>query len=235
MKSKLTPLSKFIIVLIVISGLVFVVYKTNLINYIAPKGNGPDEGKAKSGKVITIGVVTWGGYAGGEYFNEGFKPTEESRFFKDYGFMVDFKLLDDFNDCRNAWKSGNIDLMWATVDAFTTEMNGLKEFEPQVIFQADWSRGGDAVVVNRGIKNVADLKGKKIAFAEMTPSHTFLLWLLEAGNLEYADIVPVKVANAIDAADLFKKGQVDAAVVWSPDDADCVSKVSGARVLQSTK
>jgi NitT/TauT family transport system substrate-binding protein len=50
----------------------------------------------------------------------------------------------------------------------------------------------------------------------MTPSHTFLLWLLEAGNLTYDDIMPVKVANAIDAADLFKKGQVDAAVVWSP-------------------
>ena len=61
----------------------------------------------------------------------------------------------------------------------------------------------------------------------MTPSHTFLLWLFEAGNLQYSDIEPVKVANAIDAADIFKKGQVDAAVVWSPDDADCVAKVAG--------
>ncbi|MFN8206128.1 MAG: phosphate ABC transporter substrate-binding/OmpA family protein [Bacteroidales bacterium] len=235
MKSKLTPLSKFVIVLLIIAGLVLLVYKTNLIQYIAPKGSGPADSGMKGEKVLTIGVVTWGGYAGGEYFNEGFKASKESRFYKDYGFMVDFKLLDDFNDCRNAWKSGNIDLMWATVDAFTTEMNGLKEFEPQVIFQADWSRGGDAVVVTRNIKNVTDLKGKKVAFAEMTPSHTFLLWLLEAGNLEYADITPVKVANAIDAADLFKKGQVEAAVVWSPDDADCVAKVSGARVLQSTK
>ncbi|NJO87742.1 MAG: OmpA family protein [Chloroflexia bacterium] len=105
----------------------------------------------------------------------------------------------------------------------------------QVIFQADWSRGGDAVVVRRGINKVSDLKGKKIAYAEMTPSHTFLLWLLEAGSLKISDIEPVKVASAIDAADIFKKGQVDAAVVWSPDDADCVAKVTGAKILQNTK
>jgi NitT/TauT family transport system substrate-binding protein len=235
MKTKLTPLSKFLLVVVIIGGLVFLLYKTNLINVIAPKGSTGSSDNLKGEKVIRIGVVTWGGYAGGEYFNEGFAANKESRFYKDYGFLVEFKLLDDFNDCRSAWKSDNIDLMWATADAFTTEINGLKEFEPQIIFQADWSRGGDAVVVTRNIKSVADLKGKKIAFAEMTPSHTFLLWLLDAGNLTYSDINPVKVANAIDAADLFKKGQVDAAVVWSPDDADCVSKISGSRVLQSTR
>ncbi len=236
MKTKLTPLSKFLIVLVILGGIAFLLYKTNIISVIAPKGSDKGVlGDMKGEKVIRIGVVTWGGYAGGQLFNEGFTASKESRFYKDYGFMVDFKLLEDLNDCRNAWKSDNIDLMWATVDAFTTEVSGFKEYEPQIVFQSDWSRGGDAVVVTRTIKNVADLKGKKVAFAEMTPSHTFLLWMLEAGNLSYTDINAVKVANAIDAADLFKKGQVDAAVVWSPDDADCISKVPGSRVLQSTR
>jgi len=234
MKTKLTPLSKLLIVIVILGGIAFLLYKTNLLDVIAPKSKNTTTGTAND-KTIRIGVVSWGGYAGGQYFNEGFTASEESRFFKEYGITVEFKLLDDFNDCRSAWKSDNIDLMWATIDAFTTEVAGLEEFQPQVIFQSDWSRGGDAVVVNRTIKNVADLKGKKVAFAEMTPSHTFLLWLLEAGNLTYDDIEAVKVANAIDAADLFKKGQVDAAVVWSPDDADCISKIAGSKVMQSTK
>jgi NitT/TauT family transport system substrate-binding protein len=185
--------------------------------------------------VIKVGVVTWGGYAGGQYFNRGFKPNSNSQFLKNYGFNVEFLVLDDFNASRDAWKSGKVDLLWATIDAFTTEVNGLQEFNPKVVFQSDWSRGGDAIVVRRGINSVSDLKGKTVAFAEMTPSHTFLLWLLEAGNLKYNDIQAKIVPSAIDAADLFKKGQVDAAVVWSPDDADCVSKVSGSKVLQSTK
>lgn len=243
-KTKLTTFSKILIAAAILVALFFLITKTPLRNYIIPDENSNNEAnnnkdnekdKDKKVKTIKIGVVTWGGYAGGQYFNEGFKANEKSRFFKEYGFKVEFKVLDDFNDSRNAWKAGKVDLLWATIDAFTTEVQGLKDYNPQVIFQADWSRGGDAIVVRRGIENVSDLKGKKVAFAEMTPSHTFLLWLLDAGGLKYSDIKKVKVANAIDAADLFKKGAVDAAVVWSPDDADCVAKVTGSKILQNTK
>lgn len=186
-------------------------------------------------EVITISVPTWGGYAGAQYFNKGFKANKESRFYTEYGILVEFKLIDDIKDSRDAWKSKDVDLLWATADAFTTEAGGLSEFKPQIFFQCDWSRGGDAIVVRQGIKTVSDLKGKKIAVAPMSPSHTFLLNLFEAGEVSMKDVTIVQVANAIDAADLFKKGEVDAAVCWSPDDADCVAKVPGSKVLMNTK
>ncbi len=185
--------------------------------------------------VIKIGVVTWGGYAGGQYFNEGFKANRNSRFYKDYGFEVDFKVLDDFEASRQAFKNDDVNLLWATIDAFPTEVNGLKDFDPVVLFQADWSRGGDAIVARRGITKVSDLKGKKIAVAEYTPSQSFLLWLLDAGGLTSDDVDIVFQASAIDAAEVFKSQNVDAAVVWSPDDIACVEAVPGARVLESTK
>ncbi len=245
MKNKLTPFSKLLIVVLVVGGIAALVYYTPLKKYIIPDGSinnttdnnseEEDNNVSKGDKVIKIGVVTWGGYAGGQFFNEGFNANKQSRFYKKYGFMVEFKVLDDFNASRSAWKADEVDLLWATIDAFTTEVNGLKDFEPQVIMQSDWSRGGDAIVVRRGINKVSDLKGLKVAFAEMTPSHTFLLWLLDASNMKYSDIEVVKVASAIDAADMFKTGQVDAAVVWSPDDADCIKKVKGSKILQSTK
>ena len=125
--------------------------------------------------------------------------------------------------------------MWATIDAFPTEVNGLRDFDPVVLFQADWSRGGDAIVARRGITKVSDLKGKKIAVAEYTPSQSFLLWLLDAGGLTSDDVDIVFQASAIDAAEVFKSQNVDAAVVWSPDDIACVQAVPGARVLESTK
>jgi len=242
MKSKLTPLAKLLIVGVILGGLGFAVYKFK--DKIIPQGNnGNTTGSEQSGDIVKpdredvlkVGVVTWGGYAGGQYFNEGFKPNTASRYFKDYGFHVEFLVMDDFDASRAAFRSGDIDLLWATVDAFTTESNGFRNEEAQIIFQADWSRGGDAIVATREIKAVKDLKGKKIAFAEMTPSHTFLLWMLEAGNIQFSEITTVPVKSAIDAADLFKKGQVDAAIVWSPDDADCVAKVPGSKILQNTK
>jgi len=244
MKTKLTPFAKLLIVAVVLAAAGFAIKKFNLIDFSSvSSGNGnagteneyvPTDYSGKE-KVIRIGVVTWGGYAGGQYFNRGFKPNANSRFLKEYGFNVEFLVLDDFNASRDAWKSDKVDLLWATIDAFTTEVSGLQQYNPKVVFQADWSRGGDAVVVRRGINTVADLKGKTVAFAEMTPSHTFLLWLLEAGNLKPNDIQAKIVPSAIDAADLFKKGQVDAAVVWSPDDEDCVAKVPGSKILQNTK
>ena len=232
---KLTPFSKILIVAAIIGGVYYL-----LTQLRDPKVKDKIEqvtGNTKDGykDVINVGVVTWGGYAGGQYFNEGFKANTASRFYKDYGFKVNFEVIDDFDASRDAFKNGSIDLMWATIDAFPTEVEGLAQYQPQVVFQADWSRGGDAIVSTRGINKVSDLRGKKIAVAPMTPSHSFLIWLLEASDMTPRDVKIIEVPSAIDAADAFKSGTVDAAVVWSPDDADCVSKVAGSRVLESTK
>jgi len=239
---RLTPLSKILIVAAIIGGLYFLLMKLRdpevkeKIEEVT-KNSSTKNAKTKDGyrDVLNIGVVTWGGYAGGQYFNEGFEANTESRFYKDYGFQVNFEVIDDFDASRDAFKNGSIDLLWATIDAFPTEVEGLEKYQPQVVFQADWSRGGDAIVSRRGINKVSDLKGKKVAVAPMTPSHSFLIWLLDAGDLSTNDVQIVEVPSAIDAADAFKSGTVDAAVVWSPDDADCVSKVAGSRVLESTK
>lgn len=192
-------------------------------------------GSKPDANTIGVGVVTWGGYAGGQYFNEGFEANERSRFFKDYGFKVDFKILDDPTASRNAWKNDEVNLLWATVDALPTEMPGLADYDPVVVFQADWSRGGDAVVVRRGITSVGDLRGKQIAVAEMSPSHSFLIWMLGAAGMTTKDVRVVGVPSPVEAADAFKANNVDAAVVWSPFDEECVQKVPGSRVLQSTR
>jgi len=235
-KGKLTPFSKIIIVALILGG---IFYLLNMLRNpeVQETIKEVTEAKTKDGynDVINIGVVTWGGYAGGQYFNEGFKANAKSRFFKDYGFKVNFEVLDDFVASRDAFKNGSVDLLWATIDAFPTEVEGLAQYQPQVVFQADWSRGGDAIVARRGINKVSDLKGKKIAVAPMTPSHSFLIWLLEAGDMTTDDVTIVEMASAIDAADAFKSNVVDAAVVWSPDDVDCISKVAGSKILESTK
>ena len=164
---------------------------------------------------IHVCVVTWGGYAGGQYFNGGFKASKDSRYWDDYKILVDFPVIDDFNASRLAYKSGECNLMWQTADALSTEVGNLINagFHPVVAFQSDWSRGGDAVVVVRGINSFNELRGKRVAVAFGTPSHTFLLRMLQAANMSLKDITVVEVASAIDAATAFKAGRVDAAVV----------------------
>lgn len=195
-------------------------------------------GDAKSGDAIKIGVVTWPGYAAGQYMNNGFAANTDCRFFKDYGIQVEFVVIDDFLASRKAFENGEVDLLWCTVDALPTELgiSGTMAMQsPKFIFQADWSRGGDAIVARQGIETVADLKGKTIAVAEGTPSHSFLIELLKTNSLNLEDVQVQFVADAIQAANLFKQQAVDAAVVWSPDDIDCMNKVTGAKILSNTK
>ncbi len=246
MATRLTSLSKFLITLLIVGGigggLYYLANKTELGKGLAKQNGQTDNNDSNTTSntssdpdAIKIGVVTWGGYVGGQYYNNGFKASEESRFYKDCGIKVEFKLIDDFNASREAFKADEVNLLWTTVDAFPTEAGSLKEFNPQIVLQADWSRGGDAIVVQRGINTVADLKGKKVAVAPMTPSHTFLLWMLEASGMKPTDITIVEAPSAIDAAAYFKANKVDAAVVWSPDDEDCIKSVKGAKILKNTK
>ena len=185
--------------------------------------------------LIRVGVVTWGGYAGGQYFNRGFNPNNDSRFLKEYGINVKFMVMDDFAASREAWKSDNVDLMWITADSFPTEVANLAAYDPKIVFQADWSRGGDAIVAMPGINSINDLRGKKIAVAPATPSQTFLMNALETAGIGYGELEIIKAPSAVEAAGYFKARQVDAAVVWSPDDEDCISNVPGATILTSTK
>lgn len=191
--------------------------------------------KVNKDDIIKIQAFTWGGYAGGQYFNEGFKHSEKSRFTKEYGLNVDFVLIDDFNVSRSAWKADEVHLLGTTADALPTEMAGLKEYNPQIVFQVDWSRGGDAIVAKKGIESVKDLKGKTIAVTPSTPSQTFLIWMLEEAGMSLDDIKIKEVPSAIDAATAFKSNQLDAAVVWAPDDEIIVRDVPGSTVLKSTK
>ncbi|MFN4081181.1 MAG: phosphate ABC transporter substrate-binding/OmpA family protein [Saprospiraceae bacterium] len=244
--AKLTSFSKFLITLLIIGGaylgIQYALKNTDAGKSLSEKaktdsggGSSLFGGGKKDKNTIGVGVVTWGGYAGGQYWNRGFEANTQSRFYQDHGFKVEFKVLDDPTASRNAWKNDEVQLLWATIDALPTEMSGLADYDPVVLFQADWSRGGDAIVSRRGINNVSDLRGKKVAVAELSPSHSFLIWLLNAGGMTLRDIQLVSVPSPIEAADAFKSNSVDAAVVWSPFDEECIQKVPGARILQSTR
>lgn len=246
--ARLTTFSKLLITILILLGVFFAFQYFTTGSFLPDRSEQSADGSyntntstpaksstSKGKRPIRIGVVTWGGYAGGQYFNEGFAASAQSRFKKEYGLDVEFVLNDDPTQSLQAWKNDEIDLHWYTIDAYPTLMPELERYEPVVLWQSDWSRGGDAIVVRRGINSVADLKGKTIAVAELTPSHSFLLWLLDAGGLQPGDVRLVSQPSAVEAAAAFKAEQVDAAVVWSPDDELSVRAVAGAKILESTR
>ncbi|HLF65499.1 MAG TPA: phosphate ABC transporter substrate-binding/OmpA family protein [Saprospiraceae bacterium] len=253
MATRLTTFSKFLITLLILGAIVgagwYVLNKTSFGQNLreqseseetevnkSPEDKSKTSGTAGTDDVLDVQLVTWGGYAPGLYFNEGSEPSSRSRYMKDYGLKVRFHKNDDLGSAQSAWIADEYDVIVQTADAFPlyTSPDDLRALKPQAFMQVDWSRGGDVIIAKRGINSINDLKGKRVAVPEPSPSQTLLITALEAAGLQYSDIQIVASQDPIVAAQTFKAPNVDAAVVWSPFHLEAIREVAGSKVLIST-
>lgn len=83
------------------------------------------------------------------------------------------------------------------------------------------------------LQTLADLKGKRVAFARGSAAHNLTVAALEKAGLSFADIRPIQLAPA-DAAAAFARGNVDAWAIWDPYYA--IAEVqAGVRVLATSR
>jgi len=83
------------------------------------------------------------------------------------------------------------------------------------------------------IKTIADLKGKKVAFAKGSSCHNLVLRALEANGLTYADIDPAYLTPA-DARAAFERGAVDSWAIWDPYYAAVELDLGARTITQGT-
>jgi NitT/TauT family transport system substrate-binding protein len=198
-------------------------------------------GTGKLGRPLVVAINTWAGHAPGLVANGGLEQLADSIYAKK-GIKVSFKLIEDPSAKLTALIAGQVDVMWDTVDSWSREAGVLQEkgIPARAILQEDWSRGGDGIVSLKTIESVEDLKGKKIATTQFTPSHWLLLYLLAQSGLTREDKQTIEknlvfTAEAPLAAAAFKSGNVDAAVTWEPDLSLAVNaRPNEAHVLIST-
>jgi NitT/TauT family transport system substrate-binding protein len=193
-------------------------------------------------RTLVVGINTWAGHAPGVVFNGGMDPNPASNYKKKFGLDVKFVLLEDPSAKLAAFRNGDVDIMWNTVDNWAREASVLEEKgqKAKSIIMQDWSRGGDGIVSLASIKTIEELKGRKIACTQITPSHFLLLYLLSQSGLSTDDRNALEknimfTADAPAAASMFKARQVDAAVTWEPDlSGAATARGDEAHILVST-
>ena len=208
-----------------------------------------NDDKEQDENVIVVGTNTFAGFNYLMWLNHGLEPNKDCPFFDlTGGLMMKIVVQDDFNAGRSAFVNGDINVIYCTADAFPVEMgegSAMANAGARYFYLSNWSRGADAIVATKNIKNVGDLIGKVVACSQGTASHTLLLNTLEANGITADRVhlgkgieknkVNIKVVdNGLEANQAFKAGQCDAAVVYSPDDQDIVKNNLGW-VLVSTK
>ncbi|MBT6773997.1 ATP-binding cassette domain-containing protein [Candidatus Woesearchaeota archaeon] len=173
---------------------------------------------------IKISTLPWPGYA-------PFYLAEAKEMFEKEGVNVEILSTENDTDRISSFLEGRTDVIPLTLEmAWLCNQTKLNS---HVILVINHSRGGDGLVVNKEIKNVKDLVGKKIAVEFDSPVHLFLVYLLNKHRtpLNKVQLVNMKCA---DSGAAFISGKVDAAMLWEPY-LTHAAKSKHAKLLVTTK
>jgi NitT/TauT family transport system substrate-binding protein len=203
----------------------------------AVKGAGAYKWDEKT-KTVRFSYNVWAGWLPVIAANRGTKPNDDSVFFKKHGFRVELVLMDDPIAARDAFAAGEVHTLWGTLDMmvlFAPELVKDSRTSPRIYQQIDWSNGGDGIVVRNHVKSVADLRGKKIALAQNSPSEYYLVSLLLSAGLKPSDVTMKYTATAFEASAAFvAEKSLDGCVSWAPDIYNIADRISGTKILSST-
>ena len=124
--------------------------------------NAAQIGTGKLTRPLVVAINTWAGHAPGIVYNNGLDPNANSSYKKNFGLDVKFVVIEDPAAKLAAFRKGDVDIMWDTVDNWAREASILAEQNQAAksIIMQDWSRGGDGIVALKTINSVEDLKGK---------------------------------------------------------------------------
>ncbi|WP_310416153.1 ABC transporter substrate-binding protein [Chamaesiphon sp. OTE_8_metabat_110] len=173
---------------------------------------------------VRLGFSAWPGWF-------PWQVAQEQKIFEANKASVNLKWFDGYLDSISALNAGQLDANSQTLgDTIASIAGGADQV---VVLTNDNSTGNDKVIVNKNIKSVADLKGKKVAAEEGTVDHFLLLQGLKKAGMTAKDIkfVPLETGKAAAA---FAAGQVDAVAVFAPFTTQAL-KLPGSRELFSSK
>lgn len=160
----------------------------------------------KERRPLRIGVDVWVGFA-------PLYLAQDQGFFRARGVEVQLKVMKGAEEIRAALAAGELDGQTTSLDTVLMQVD--QGIPSLAVLALDRSDGGDGLIASSGIRSVAGLRGKTVAFQPATPSHFFLMYLLDRAAMTLKD-VQVRTMDAGDAGAAFLAGRVDAAVTWEP-------------------
>ncbi len=201
-------------------------------------------------KSIEVPYITWGGDVATFLANGDLKTKPGSIYANS---KLDLQLVggDDFVEQTRRYVSGKSPFLRGTMHmlGMASEVIGKDPAtQPVVLLQLSWS-AGDHIVARKGIKNLNELKGKKIAVQQGGPHVGLLYDSLAAAQLQKADVQIVwtkDITGPNGPAEAFRKdSSLDACCVITPDmigltggasdvGSGAEGTVEGAKVINST-
>ena len=157
----------------------------------------------------------------------GYEPLYLAR---DLGYLDDRKVslfeLPSADITLESFRNHSTDLATLTLDETLELMHDGTKL--RVLLALDISHGGDAVLAKPEIKELSDLKGKRIAIMNFTLGTYMLNRLLEHAGLEREDVTVFPMSES-KQAQFYLDGKADAVITFEP--VNTILKEAGAHVI----
>lgn len=168
---------------------------------------------------VKIALTTWIGYS-------PFYVAEGMDMYKKYDLKVTLQTFADPAMLPSAIAGKAVDGALMTYDQVIGAAAQGQLFK--VVMPIDYSNGGDAVLADMSIKKIADLKGKKVAYAPLSPSDFLISYALKTNGISDKDISPVNMTpEAIPSAMASKA--VPAGVTYEPNVSQILAMDGGKK------
>jgi NitT/TauT family transport system substrate-binding protein len=176
---------------------------------------------------LKIALTTWIGYS--PYY-----VAEGKDFYKKYDLKVTLQTFADPAMLPSALTGKAADGALMTYDQVIGAAAQGQTFK--VVMPIDYSNGGDAVLAAKPISKISELKGKKVAYAPLSPSDFLISYALKVNGMSDKDISPVNMTpEAIPSA--MASNAVPVGVTYEPNVSQILAMEGGSKfqVIYSSK
>jgi NitT/TauT family transport system substrate-binding protein len=168
---------------------------------------------------MKIGTVAWVGYG-------PFYVAEQKGMFRKAGVDVQLKMFNDPAEIPPAIAGGSLQGGMVTINQVIAAV--VKGQVQKIVMPIDFSNGADAIVAPLAMNSLAELKGRKIGLAQLTPSDILLGYALRTAGVADRDVTFINMApDAIPAA--MTSGQLEVGVTWEPMLSQLLAMEKGKR------
>src|SRR5215471_166725 len=172
---------------------------------------------------LSVGYSDWPGWV-------AWQVAIDKGWLKEAGIDVIFQWFD-YSASMDAFSAGKIDsVLMTNGDTLVTGAAGGKGI---MIMLTDYSSGNDMIVAKPGIKNLKDLKGKKIGIEVGLVEHLLLMHGMEKTGMAEKDVTLVN-AKTNETPQVLASGQVDAIGAWQPISGQAMKSLPGSRPVYTS-
>ncbi|MCI5839540.1 MAG: ABC transporter substrate-binding protein [Peptoniphilaceae bacterium] len=180
--------------------------------------------KATDGELTELNVAYMPNYASLWHLLTGI----DKGYFEEEGLKINLIEFADGPSEIAAMEGGSVDVAYIGHGAHRLAINGSADIiAPSSVHNTDKI----IVLTSKGIEDIKDLKGKKVAYNAGSSSETALNGALASAGLTMDDIDPYEM-DATNMVAAMMSGSVDACTAWNPYDSQILDNVKDAKQIE---